>query len=308
MGYGRYLGKTFWPGDLSPLYFFHSQRATFWEVATVGVALATVSMFAVLTARRRPWFFVGWLWFLGVLVPMIGIVQTGVQSFADRYAYLPHIGFFVALAWGAGDLVASRPRFVPALTTVCVATLVSLSVLSFAQARVWRDTIRLFSRALEVAPDNLMAEMYLARALQQEGRLLEADEHFLHLLEKNPGQSGAHLQVGMNAFKRGDAATASKHLAAELQNNPNELAAHFYLARTLEQAGRNEEARGHYSAIVVQDPLSYSGRKGLGLLLGRAGDWRGALEHLRIAQTLAPGDRQLALAIADAEQRLGLRK
>jgi len=273
LAYARYLGKTFWPQKLSVLYFYHSQRAGGWEVAAAGAALAAATLLLVLARRRRPALAIGWLWFLGVLVPMIGLVQVGVQGFADRYTYVPHIGLFVAIVWGLNDLVVRRPRLRPALAGLCVAALVAFGALTFTQAAIWRNSSTLFGQALTVSPDNLMVEMMLGRALTKEGRIEEANTHFLRALERFPGLPEAHLLLGVNFLHRGDRGQAFTHFTEEIQVNPGSTNAHLYLAAIMEQQGRWPEARAHYEAVLqmtstdaslrarLQDSLSRLGRR-----------------------------------------------
>jgi tetratricopeptide (TPR) repeat protein len=303
LAYAQYLGKTFWPRDLSVLYFFHSQHAASWQIAAAGAALLLVTAALLLLFRRRPHLAVGWLWFLGVLVPMLGIVQVGLQSFADRYTYLPHVGLFVALSWGTGDLVGLRPRLRAGAAAIWTAALAALLALTFAQALVWRSTVTLFTRALEISPDNLVAEMILGQALTRAGRIPDANRHFLRILDRFPGQRDAHLLLGVNYYHAGNLPAAKTHFEYELQNNPRSEAAHLYLAFILESGGRDREARDHYEAAVRINPTGFAQHRGLGLLLLRSGDWTGALQHLQLARAINPADPEMPRRIEEAARR-----
>ncbi len=175
--YGWYLRTTFWPLRLAVLYPhpYHNWSA---GAALAGAAmLLSVTALALWQAGRRPWLIVGWLWFVGTLVPVIGLAQGGAQAWADRFSYWPHIGLFVAAVWGAGELVG-RCR-VPACVVGAAGALVlgSLAALTWVQVGYWRDSLTLWEHALTVTQDNDRAHERVALCYRRRGRLAEALDH-----------------------------------------------------------------------------------------------------------------------------------
>jgi hypothetical protein len=175
--YGWYLSATFWPVRLAALYPHPYGNWSPLGALAGAAALLSLTALALWQARRRPWLLVGWLWFVGMLVPVIGLAQGGAQAWADRFSYWPHIGLFAAVVWGAADL-ARRARL-PALVTAPAGALVlaGLAALTWVQVGYWRDSRTLWEHALAVTKDNDRAHEHVARCYRQEGRIPEAESH-----------------------------------------------------------------------------------------------------------------------------------
>ena len=170
VSYATYLGKAFLPRDLAVFYPFPAEIPV-WKAAGAAALLLLLTGLALWRARRSPWLLVGWLWFLGTLVPVIGLVQVGRQAMADRYTYLPFIGLFLAMVWGAAELVERRDVFRPVLGALSVLAILGLAGMTRAQVRHWQDSVALFRHALAATGDNHLARRGLAKALaaQKEG-------------------------------------------------------------------------------------------------------------------------------------------
>jgi tetratricopeptide (TPR) repeat protein len=175
--YGWYLSATFWPTRLAVLYPHPYQNWSAAQALAGAACLLSITALALWQARRRPWLLVGWLWFVGMLVPVIGLAQGGPQAWADRFSYWPHIGLFVAVAWGLGEL-ADRVR-VPrrAWAAAGALVLVALAALTWAQLGHWRNSTALWERAVAVTKDNDRAHQFLSGCYRQQGRLEEAERH-----------------------------------------------------------------------------------------------------------------------------------
>ena len=177
----RYLGKAFWPARLANLYPLLGSSLKLWQVAAAGLLLLAVTVLVV-AARRRRYLLVGWLWFLGTLVPMLGLVQLGRHAMADRYAYLPFVGLFIMVCWGVADFhAATRARQEPVsagwLVWVSVAVLLALGIVAHRQVGYWRDSVTLWTRTLQVTSGNYQAEDNLASALIGRGEYEKALRH-----------------------------------------------------------------------------------------------------------------------------------
>ena len=254
VAYVRYLGKTLWPADLSVIYPLPFRTPGI-QIASAVVVLAGLSWF-VWRQRRNACFLMGWLWFLGMLVPVIGLVQVGGQAMADRYTYLPLVGVFTAVAYGGADWMA-RNRWNgvwrAALAAVVLAGCVGATR---HQLQYWRDSERLFSHALTVTRDNDIAHLNLGVVLEREGRAEAALEHYLAALRINP----ARVQV---------------------QNN---------VANLLANMGRREEALVHYREALRLDPEAPLPHENCGTVLVELGRYDEALEQYAEAARLAPED------------------
>lgn len=195
VSYVAYLGKAFLPRNLAALYPFPMEIPA-WKTAGALLLLAIVTAFAIWRARKSPWLLVGWLWFLGTLVPVIGLVQVGRQAMADRYTYLPFIGLFLAVVWGLAELmelVERRGALRPVLGALAILAILGLAGMARAQTRHWRDSVTLFRHALAVTGDNPLARRGLAKALaavRQEG----AHGHAVRKAQPRDEEDGGRLR------------------------------------------------------------------------------------------------------------------
>jgi hypothetical protein len=186
VAYTAYLGKALWPTGLAVFYPHPGAAIAPWRVALATAFLASVTGLVLVTARRRPYGLVGWLWYVGMLLPVIGLVQVGSQSMADRYTYLPLIGVAILVAWGVPDLLGPGRGRRPALAAAGGVAIAALAAGSALQLRHWRDSETLFTHALSVTRDNHVAHAYLGRALLAEGRTREAIEQFSEAVRLRP--------------------------------------------------------------------------------------------------------------------------
>jgi tetratricopeptide (TPR) repeat protein len=187
--YGVYLHQAFWPAGLAVFYPYPQSDASLVSVTQTVGALSIVlalCVTALIQLRRRPYLAVGWFWFLGMLVPMIGLLQVGSQAHADRYTYLPLIGLAIAVAWGVTDLVGDRPGRRPLLVALAVGAVAALAVAASFQVRHWRDSETLFTHALGVTTDNHIAHAHLGSALLDRGRPAETIDHYRKALAADP--------------------------------------------------------------------------------------------------------------------------
>ena len=195
LSYARYLEDAIWPSRLAVFYPHPLGAALRWPavVSAVGLLMITV---VVVQGRERRYLFVGWFWFVGTLVPMIGLVQVGTQAMADRYAYLPFIGLYLMVCWGVAELVQRRrlPRL--ALPVVSFAVLVALMVVTYRQIGYWQDDVALWSHAAQVTRGNYVAEDNLGEALVDEGRMEDAMPHFFRAVAILPADPTGNLNIG----------------------------------------------------------------------------------------------------------------
>jgi len=259
ISYWRYIGKMLWPRELSIFYTYPSlEGGAGWSAgltaaAVAGLIVATVLVFM---ARRR-WAVIGWLWFLGTLVPVIGLVQVGRQAMADRYTYLPLVGLFIMLAWAGGEVCArfANRRALRAATAVAAAlTVAACATGTRRQVGYWQDSITLFEHALTIAPDassvhnNLGVELVLVRDWDR------AEHHFQRARDIAPESPEAYFNLGRLLAGRGRSAKAAENLKRAAEIQPDRAASHFHLGLALRQDGRPEEAVLHLREAVRLDP------------------------------------------------------
>ena len=306
IAYARYLGKAVYPVHLAPLYPHPGSSISRAGALAAAIFILAVSAIALAYHRNRP-LFVGWFWFLGTLVPMIGLVQISVHSMADRYAYIPLIGVFVVLVWGAGDLIV---RFhLPRIVSWAVAggVLVVLGSLLSLQLYYWGDNVRLWSHTIAITEGNYTAEDMLATALLAEGRIDEGVSHLRQALVYYPDDAMATLNLATYDQMTGNYASALRgyEKVPHYSRNPGlieqALINSGYAYMSLKQF---ENARGAFTAALQSQPANPDGYRGLGLAEQRAGNVAPALRYYQIAFQLRPDVTNLLL-IAQAEALAG---
>jgi hypothetical protein len=218
--YVRYLGKAFWPSNLALIYPHPGTSLKAWEILAALVVLLAVTAL-VLKERRRRYLLVGWLWFLGTMVPMIGLVQVGEQAMADRYAYLPFIGLFIMICWGVADWAEQRHVSVAVLAGASVVVLVALSVVAYRQLGYWSDNVVLWTHIIEVTPPNYIAQDDLGGALLNAGRLEDGMKHFQAAAEIYPLDPFSNLNLAIYAQQHNDPQQAIARAKIVLDRTPS---------------------------------------------------------------------------------------
>jgi tetratricopeptide (TPR) repeat protein len=267
VAYARYLGATLWPARLS-FFYPHPGSWPGWAVAGSCALVAALTALALLAWRRQPWLATGWLWFLGALVPMLGIVQIGWQSIADRYTYLPSVGLAVAVAWSAAALARRRPRLLPALAAAAALVLVPLAAQARRQTAVWRDSRTLYQRALDVDADNWLAHQNLGAMLVNERNPAGALPHLSVAARFRPDVADIWYNIGcarLSLRNYPDAIAALRH-AIEL----DAMNADYYgnLGVAYFSVGRLDEAAAEYRRALQLNPGLDSIRQNLAFTEG----------------------------------------
>ena len=222
VSYVRYIGKALWPSHLALMYP-HPRSLDWWTVAAALVLLLAITGLVV-ASRRHRYLLVGWLWFLGTLVPMIGVVHVGSQAMADRYAYLPLIGLFLILCWGVADWAQYRQLSLAWPIAASAGVLLALSIMTHHQIGYWKDNVTLWAHSVEVTTNNYEAEDYLARTLMDKGRNDEALPHLRAAEAIWPADPMTHLYLGFNQQQRGDLRGAIEQYEKVLSLTQNEIA------------------------------------------------------------------------------------
>lgn len=310
LSYARYLGKLIYPVHLAVLYPHPGVVQGVKTLAAGALLLAATASF-VLLRRRIPYLLAGWLWYGGTLVPVIGLVQVGWQSMADRYTYFPSIGLVVMAVWGLSDLAARWPARRALLAGSTALVLCALSILTILQIRHWKDAVSLFEHALQTTDRNAIVNYFLGNELLSQGRVAEGTLHLEEALRLNPDFPEAHYQLGALAGGRGQWAEAASHARAALKLRPEFAEGHCQLGVALDSQGQTSEAIHHYGAALRLKPDYAEAHKYLGKALLRQQRISEAVTHLERWLELEPtpqghSDLALALDLLAAEQaRLG---
>ena len=337
IAYCQYIIKTLWPFHLSVFYPYPTE----YEGGTVFVAalfLFSVTLMAIVYARRIPWLFVGWFWYLGTLIPVIGLIQVGNQSMADRYTYMPIIGLFIILAWGCAGFSSIRAFFQKFFILIGCGFIVFCLVRTNKQVTYWKDSISLFNHAIYVTSGNALAYNNLGMALAEEGKpeeailnfrnaiqidhkyalaysnlgvaltgqghLKEARKYLKTALILNPEYADAENNLGIVLKKSDEIFEAIKHFKNALVFDPSHAHAHFNLGTLLLRQNKINEALEHFSKSLQYDPQNADVHNYFGTVLAHYGKTNQAVKHFRAAVRLNPENIKMKRNLAKARQEL----
>jgi len=296
VSYAKYLLLAFWPNDLAVYYPYTGTDIPAWQIIDAALLLIGVTAFCLSQRKIRPYLIVGWLWFLGTLVPVIGLVQVGGQTMADRYFYIPSIGLFIALVFGLAD-IAERRRVAPWLSAaIANVVLLVLAALTNAQIHRWNDSFTLFKHALTVAPPSVVAEDCLGLAMHKNGQLDEAVAHFEKALQIKPDDYTALLTIGVTRFYQGRVPEAMEYAQAAIRCQADGSKAHNLLGMALAKQNRNEAALDEVRRASALAPKDAEIRNNLGLALARLGRIPEAIDEFHEAVRLDPNNAATAHA------------
>ena len=297
--YVAYLGRMFWPAKLA-VYYPYAHHLPAWQLLLSAVVLAGVTALAVRWFRLRPYFAVGWFWYLGTLVPVIGLIQVGGQSSADRYTYLPTVGLTIVLAWGAVDVLK---RYQDAAKLVAGAAIVAVAVclvLAAIQTSYWANSGLLFQHAVAVTTGNYIADNNLADYYLTEMRTDEARAPVLEALRLNPNYPEAHVNLATILRRTGQMTESEREYQTAIALQPINGGAHSGYGALLLQEGRVGEAAGEFARVVELQPEDADGRYNLGRVLVAIGRFDQGVAQLNEAIRLRPdyADAHHSLAVA----------
>lgn len=284
---GQYLLKTVWPTELA---IFYPYPGTFSTTAIVMSALLIVgiTVIALMQRRKHPAVIVGWLWFLGMLVPVVGLVQIGRQSMADRYLYLPHIGLFIAVVWFVSDAVGRSRTSVRIAHIACGVIVLALAMKTVHQIGHWKNSDTLFTHALAVTDGNYLAHSQLANDLARRSRFAEAESHYRQALAILPDHPWSHMNLGKLLARRNEDAQAVRHLREAVRVNPTLADAQLSLGFVLARQGELADAEKAFAAALRIDPELAMAHYQWGIALREAGQQNEAAEHFRAALEIDP--------------------
>jgi tetratricopeptide (TPR) repeat protein len=293
VSYVAYIGNMAWPSGLAIMYPFPTSIPT-WKYTGALVLLLATTIVSIKAMRRYPYLPVGWLWYLGTLVPVIGIVQVGSQALADRYTYIPLIGLFLIIAWGGYDLLGRGSTKPARLIVLCLLLLISLSTVTWIQSQYWVDGKTLWARALDVTTQNYRALGVYGQLLVADGRNAEAAVHFKKALEIQPANANFHAAeihtlLGNALADMGQREKALPHYREAVRLRPDFAPTHNGLGNLFAAEGLLEEAVGHYEQALRIKPNYPFAHNGLGSVKDDMGLVDEAIVNYRKALESDPG-------------------
>ena len=287
VSYSTYMAKMVWPHNLA-VYYPHPNTIPLWQVAGAGFLLICVSVLVIKAARNRPYLAVGWLWYLGTLVPVIGLVQVGSQAMADRYTYISLIGLFIMIAWGVPSILAGWRHGRAACGFASAILLLGCMVGTWRQVGHWQNSITLFQHTVEVTRDNHFAHNNLGVALARDGRLAEATYHYFQALRIKPDRAEVHNNLGNALAAQGSVDKAVDHYYRAIKIDANNARAYNNLGNLLANQGKMEEAISHYHEALRLEPDYGGAHYNLGTALAEQGRTEEAINHFTEALRLMP--------------------
>jgi len=305
VAYLRYIGKIFYPRSLAVLYPHPVGSLPAWQPVIALVILVFISVAAVFLARRHRFLLVGWLWYLGTMLPVIGLVQVGNQAMADRYTYLPSIGIFIIVAWAVAELVKKfqLPKVLPAVSATLI--VVILVICTRTQVRYWKNSLTLYEHTVAITENNYIMHNNYASALAREGRDDEAVKHFKRAIEINPRYFRAHNGLGNVYLKQGKINPAIDHFSQAIRIKPDYHKALNNMGIALKQQGKTELAIEKWKQALNVKPDYVNAHHSLALAMTEVGRYDEAVKHFKAALQLKPDWPEAHYNLASAYYRQG---
>jgi tetratricopeptide (TPR) repeat protein len=286
VSYAVYILKFLWPSKLAVFYPYQPIAA--WQAILAALSLAAITAFAIARRTTQPYLAVGWFWYLGTLIPAIGLIQVGVQARADRYTYIPAIGIAIMLAWGVEDLAARRRWLGPPFAAIAILVCAGWAAVTWRDLKYWHDSFSLFERAIDVTPGNYVAYSGLGGAFREVGRNGEAIANFERALSIKPHFADAEVGLGDALTAEGRLNEGMAHAAEAVRLAPESVTAHVNLGSAFSKSDRAREAADQYRIALQLDPESAEAHCGLGVALAEQERWQEALAQLEEAVRINP--------------------
>jgi Tfp pilus assembly protein PilF len=324
ISYMTYIVKMIWPARLAVFYPHRFAAVPMWQALVSILLLLTISVCVIYPARKKKYLLTGWLWYLGTLVPVIGLVQVGSQAMADRYSYVPLTGIFIMIGWGFADLSGKWRHRKIIVGVSAAAVLAALGVCTRLQVRHWHDSISLYEHAIEVTDDNFVAYAGLGAALCDQDRLDEGIRNLSRALEIMPKHHNAYCNMALAMSRKGKFSEAVECYRQALRIEPDNLETQNSLARAIEEKEKYEQAMDfferansfanqdkideaveYYKKAVELKPNFIIAQGRLGLLLAQQGRIEEAIGRFRVVLSERPDDYEMHFNVGVLLERQG---
>jgi tetratricopeptide (TPR) repeat protein len=288
-----------WPSGLAILYPQPDDALNLWKVVGAGLLIAGVSIQAFRWLQKFPYIMVGWFWYLGTLIPTIGLVHAGLQAMADRYTYVPLIGLFLIIVWGVSDLSIQWPARKILLGGLAGATFSILMVCTWLQVKHWDNSITLFEHTIKVTDKNYIAHLHLGSAYQTQGRIKDASVHYQRAIDLKPNFIPPYLRLGRIKEMAGELDEAKRYYQTVVKGDPNSYQAHFSLANIYIKKGQMDLAQQELEYTLKLRPSFSQAKNNLGFIYHSRKDTVAAYKAFQEAVDADPQN-------AEAHQNLGI--
>jgi tetratricopeptide (TPR) repeat protein len=276
-----------WPFSLSVLYPYPDTLAG-WKVAGACILLVLITWVGIKNLKQKPWFAIGWLWYLGTLVPVIGLVQVGTQAMADRYTYIPLIGLFIIIAWGVPELMPNWYHKTKGLIIITAVAILILMVTTMIQVSYWKNSISLYQHAIKITSNNYMMHNNLGIALTARGKFNEAIKHYNRALRINSDYETANLNLGIALVAQGKMDKGIEYYREVLREKPHYARVHNNLGSFLLIKGDLENATEHFKKALRINKNYAEAYNGLGSAMKIKGEIEEAIALFQKALQIKP--------------------
>ncbi len=298
VSYVSYIGKMIWPQNLA-VFYPHPGTFPLWQIIGAILLVLLVVFSIIWMAKRSPYLVVGWFWYLGTLIPVIGLVHVGKQAMADRYTYVPLIGLFIMIAWGIPDLIKKRPWKKLFLSVSAAGILLILMYGSWLQLKYWQNSTSLFQHAIERTKNNAVGHYMMGIALSKRGKVEEGMYYYDTALRINPNDPDAHNNRGVALFNLGRINEAVGHYIEAVRINPNHVNAVMNFGNALLQQGKIEEAAMQYKRVLQINPEDAGAHLNRAHILASQGKLNEAMTHFREAIKIKPDNEKALIGLGD---------
>ena len=299
VAYVEYLGQTIYPAHLAVLYPYPEGGPSVVEVTFSLLLLLIVSVVLFLWRKNFPFALTGWLWFIGMLVPMIGIVQVGSQPIADRYTYLPQIGLYILATWGAMELINNWQHKREVLTVASLLVIGALVTRSYFQTLYWQNSEVLWRHTIDVNPNNYIAQNNLAGTLEEKGQFNEAIAHYREAVQLNPNVARVQNNLGYALLQGGRVEEGIDHLQDALRIDPTYSEAYNHMGSALMKKGQVAEAIPYYQKAIQLNNSYADAENNLGVAFLRSGQVDEAIAHYKAAVAIKPGSAEMQINLGN---------
>ncbi|UCD66733.1 MAG: tetratricopeptide repeat protein, partial [Deltaproteobacteria bacterium] len=303
VAYISYIGKMFFPVNLAVLYPF-PKSISFINVIISIILLLLITVAAIKSLSSKPYFIIGWFWFIISIFPVIGLVQVGPQAMADRFTYIPLIGLFIICVWGGAALGVNLKIKNTVLWTISLFIIFIYAYISWIQISLWQNTFTLFSHTLRVTKDNYVAHALIGMHFSKHGQFVKAIGHLQKALEIAPGYKTAHNGFGITLGKMQRYKEAGFHFREALSIDPNFIIAHYNLGLSLYKQKKIDESATHFRKVLDLQPDHPKANFFLGNILAGQGQMAAAVFHFKKASSALPNDKKIKENLLRAESYL----
>ena len=303
VAYVSYIAKMFWPVDLAVFYPYPDSIPA-WQVLTAAVVLISVFVIVLKAMKGRPYLAVGWFWYFGTLIPVIGLVQIGGQAIADRYTYIPLIGLYIMGAWGVPDILCNWRYKKIGLIFASTILIIALMGLTGLQIRYWAGNFTLYDHALKVTSQNHVAHNNLGVTLMEKNKFPAAVKHFSEAIRIKPDQADGYYNIGVVFEKQNNMAKAMEYYAKALKKNSKHIYSHNNFGNALVLKGSYREAIQHYTVALKLAPYDPEVHNNLGVAFMHVSKPDQAVDYFRRALEIKPGYADAAVNLQKATKAL----